>query len=114
MTLARVTAEFATTKKMDTAMQTNPDHPRDEIAVDAPTAGEGRKQRTNIESPVDTDAERDVERDTPEAHTPRPHPPVEEPEDNPEEHVPETEPDSDPDTDSDQRRHPPRPGKATR
>ena len=99
---------------MDNAMQTHPDNPRDEVAVESPSAGEGRKRRTNIESPVDTDAARDVERDTPEAHTPRPHPPVEEPEDNPEEHVPETEPDSDPDADSDQRRRPPRPGKAPR
>ena len=46
-------------------------------------------------------------------HTPRPHPPVEEPEEQPEEHAPETDPDSDPDAGSDQqRRRPPRPGKA--
>jgi hypothetical protein len=99
---------------MDNAMQINPDHPRDAIAVDSQTSGEGRKQRTNIESPVDTDAGRDVERGTGEAHTPRPHPPVEEPEENPEEHAPETEPDSEPDADSDQRRRPPRPGKPPR
>jgi hypothetical protein len=99
---------------MDNAMQTYPDNPRDEAAVESPSAGEGRNRRTNIESPVDTDAAEDVERHTPEAHTPRPHPPVEEPEDNPEEHVPETEPDGDPDADSDQRRPPPRPGKAPR
>jgi hypothetical protein len=99
---------------MDDAMQTKPDHPRDDVAVESPSAGEGRNRRTNIESPIDTDPVRDVERDTPAAHTPRPHPPVEEPEDNPEEHVPETEPDSDPDADSDQRRRPPRPGKAPR
>jgi hypothetical protein len=97
---------------MDNSMQTNPDHPRDEVAVESPSAGEGRNGRTNIESPIDP--VRDVERDTPVAHTPRPHPPVEEPEDNPEEHVPETEPDSDPDADSDQGRRPPRPGKAPR
>jgi hypothetical protein len=99
---------------MDHAMQTHPDNSRDEAAVESPSVGDGRNRRTNIESPVDTDAAEDVERNTPEAHTPRPHPPVEEPEDNPEEHVPETEPDSDPDADSDQRRSPPRPGKAPR
>jgi hypothetical protein len=99
---------------MDNAMQTHPDHPRDEVSVESPTTDEGRNRCAKIEAPVDMDAVRDVERDTQEAHTPRPHPPVEEPEDNPEEHVPETEPDSDPDGDSDQRRRPPRPGKASR
>jgi hypothetical protein len=99
---------------MDNFMQTHPDHPRDQVDVESPNAVEGRDRRTNIESPVDTDAQRDVEGHTPEAHTPRPHPPVEEPEDNPDEHVPETEPDSDPDADSGERRRPPRPGKAPR
>ena len=88
-------------------------HPQDEVSVASPITAASRTPRTNIEYPVDTDT-RDVERSAPEAHTPRPHPPVEEPEEMPDEHAPETEPDSEPDADSDQRRRPPRPGKASR
>jgi hypothetical protein len=97
------------------AMQTYPDNPQDEVALDSPIAGAYRNRRTNVESPVDhPDAAADVEGHTTDAHTPRPHPPVEEPEEKPDEHAPETEPDSEPDADSDQRRRPPRPGKAPR
>jgi hypothetical protein len=89
-------------------------HPEDEVTVESAIAGANRNRRTSIESPIDTDGATDVERSLSEAHTPRPHPPVEEPEEQPDEHAPETEPDSEPDADSDQRRRPPRPGKAPR
>lgn len=83
--------------------------PQDEGAVEPPINDARRNQRTNVESPVTWESDGSIQ----EAHTPRPHPPVEEPEEQPEEHAPETEPDSDPDAGSDQqRRRPPRPGKA--
>jgi hypothetical protein len=94
------------------AMPTDQTYPQDEV-VESTTAGASRNRRTSIESPVDTETG-DIERDVLDAHTPRPHPPVEEPEEKPDEHAPETEPDSEPDGDSDQRRRPPRPGKAPR
>lgn len=90
-------------------MQAQQQDPHDEGALEPPINGARRDRRTSIESPVTTESESSV----PEAHTPRPHPPVEEPEEQPEDHAPETEPDSDPDPGSDQqRRRPPRPGKA--
>jgi len=113
-TLAQVVSRVHDLDKWINAMPTHRTHPQDEVAVEAPTAGANRNRRTSIESPVDTDVAGDVERSVSEAHTPRPHPPVEEPEEQPDEHAPETEPDSDPDADSDQRRRPPRPGKAPR
>lgn len=89
-----------------------PNNPQDHFAVESSIAAAGRNRRTHVESPVDTVGGTDVEGLA--AHTPRPHPPVEEPEDEPNEHAPETEPESDPDSDSDQRKRPPRPGKAAR
>jgi hypothetical protein len=113
-TLARVASQVHALDKWIIAMPTHRTHPQDEVAVESPIADASRNRRTSIEAPVDTDVAGDVERDVPEAHTPRPHPPVEEPEEKPDEHIPETEPDSEPDADSDQRRRPPRPGKAPR